>query len=353
MPKVVDVLRQYEEEDKTFYSFEYFPPKTAQGLKNLEARLERMGNYGPQKPLFLDVTWGAGGSTSDKTIDICTKIQKNWGLANMHITCTNMPTTKIAEGLAAAKAAGIRNIVALRGDPPVGEEKWVAVEGGFTCALDLVKHVRKEYGDYFCIAVAGYPEGHMEAKSVEEDMAYLKKKVDAGADIIITQLFYDTDLYIDWVKKCRAIGIKCPIVPGIMPIQSYPGFKKMTGFCKTKVPQEISDALEPIKDDPDAVLEYGIQLIVDMCKKIKAAGVCQGFHFYSLNKEYAVTKIVEELGLIKKGTAVKKVKMSPKGGETVAPKPAEAGGSSSSFVLVLALAFLAVAVGLAVQKAQK
>eukprot|EP00457_Paulinella_chromatophora_P011212 gb/GEZN01011340.1/.p1 GENE.gb/GEZN01011340.1/~~gb/GEZN01011340.1/.p1 ORF type:complete len:338 (-),score=66.55 gb/GEZN01011340.1/:126-1139(-) len=306
MPKIADVIKQHEKEKKHFYSFEYFPPRTEDGLKNLEKRLETMAAYKPQPPVFMDVTWGAGGSTSDTTVDLCTKIQKNWSTANMHITCTNMDKEKIVSGLASAKNAGIQNIVALRGDPPVGEEKWHAVEGGFTCALDLVKYVRKEYKDYFCISVAGYPEGHPDCESVEKDIAYLKQKVDAGGDIVITQLFYDVPTYIAWVKACRKAGIQVPILPGIMPIQSYGGFKKMTAFCKTKVPKEVEEALEEVKDDEEAVKAYGVKLGVQMCKQILESGVSPGLHFYTLNQEDSTAKILEELKFVKAGTAPKK-----------------------------------------------
>eukprot|EP00808_Paulinella_micropora_P022546 g64099.t1 len=312
MPKISELIAKREAEKKSFYSFEYFPPKTEEGVKNLHARLEKMSKYKPMGPLFMDVTWGAGGSTSDLTVDLCTFIQKKCGEANMHITCTNMEEEKITTGLAAAKKAGISNIVALRGDPPAGQAKWEAVEGGFECALDLVKYVRKEHKDFFCIAVAGYPEGHPDSESVEKDMAYLKQKVDAGGDLVITQLFYDVPLYIEWVKKCRKIGIKCPILPGIMPIQSYGGFKKMTAFCKTKVPKEIEEALEAIKDDEDAVIEYGIKLAVEMCKQILESGVSPGVspgcHFYTLNNEYSTARILEVLEYIEKGSAPHKAK---------------------------------------------
>jgi methylenetetrahydrofolate reductase (NADPH) len=135
----------------------------------------------------------------------------------------------------------------LRGDPPRGQTEWVKCDSGFSNAVDLVRYIRKEYRDYFCISVAGYPEGHLDNPDKEQDLMYLKEKVDAGADYIVTQLFYDTDLYLKWVDRCREIGILCPILPGIMPIQSYGGFKRMTTLCKTFVPDAISKALEPIK----------------------------------------------------------------------------------------------------------
>jgi methylenetetrahydrofolate reductase (NADPH) len=204
------------------------------------------------------------------------------------------------------KANGIQNILALRGDPPHGQDTFVTIEGGFSCALDLVKHIKAKYGDYFGITVAGYPEAHpevitSEAGATEEayrkDLAYLKEKVDAGAEVIVTQLFYDTDIFLKFVSNCREIGIKCPIVPGIMPIQNYKGFLRMTGLCKTKVPEEIKAALEPIKDNEEAVRAYGIHLGTEMCKKILAHDI-RTLHLYSLNLEKSVLGILQNLGLI-------------------------------------------------------
>jgi len=255
-PRIIDIVHGLQEDNKLFYSFEYFPPKTDAGVSKLQGKLERMSSFEFKssnlhpKPLFMDVTWGAGGSTSDLTLKISSDIQAKWATAQMHLTCTNMPIEKVQVALEEAKKAGIRNIVALRGDPPKGAEKWEAIEGGFSYAVDLVRYIRKNYGDYFGISVAGYPEGHPESDGgVDADVKHLKDKLEAGADFAITQLFYDTDAYVAWVKKCREAGITCPLVPGIMPILTYGGFKRMTTFCKTHVPKDIADTLEAIKDD--------------------------------------------------------------------------------------------------------
>ena len=264
----------------------------------------KMVSYGPQ---FCDITWGAGGSTAELTQDIATRMQKEVGIETMmHLTCTNMLPDKVTIALEKCKEVGIENILALRGDPPKGQEKWEAVEGGFECALDLVEYIKKSYGDFFGIGVAGYPEAHPDAivedpeqfaKNYNEELVYLKKKIDAGGQMVVTQLFYDCDLFLKFVKDCRNIGITVPIVPGIMPIQSYGGFMRMTGFCKTKVPQEIFDTLEPIKDNDAAVKAYGIHLGTEMCKKLIAAGT-PGLHMYSLNQDKAVVGILKNLGLI-------------------------------------------------------
>eukprot|EP01111_Echinosteliopsis_oligospora_P006207 TRINITY_DN2025_c0_g2_i1.p1 TRINITY_DN2025_c0_g2~~TRINITY_DN2025_c0_g2_i1.p1 ORF type:complete len:606 (-),score=208.44 TRINITY_DN2025_c0_g2_i1:43-1860(-) len=294
--KVIDKLNKFLEEGKPCFSFEYFPPKTLEGVQNLYGRLQRMLLL---EPLWIDVTWGAGGSTSELTLDICENSQNFCGLETMmHLTCTNMPREQIDDALSRAKAAGIRNILALRGDPPRGEE-WKQVEGGFGYAVDLVKYIKQQYGDWFGVAVAGYPESHTDSTDKEEDIKHLKAKVDAGADLIITQLFYDVDIFIDFVKACRAAGIKCPIVPGIMPIQTYAGFKRMTSLCKTHVPQCIWDQVDPVKDNDEQVKKEGIKIAIQMCKKIMEAGIPY-LHFYTLNLEKSVTKILIGLGMINK-----------------------------------------------------
>jgi methylenetetrahydrofolate reductase (NADPH) len=191
---------------KNYYSYEYFPAKTPQGVENLLDRIERMGKT---NPLWIDVTWNAGGVTSDITLDLCCHIQAYSGLdVMMHMTCTFMTREKIVESLDKAKKLGIRNILALRGDPPRGATDWVHNENGFNYAIDLVRFIKKEYGDYFCIGVAGYPEIHLQASSRNDDIQYLKEKVDAGADFIITQLFYDNNIFYEWVDDCRKAGIE-------------------------------------------------------------------------------------------------------------------------------------------------
>eukprot|EP01114_Cavostelium_apophysatum_P016958 TRINITY_DN492_c0_g1_i1.p1 TRINITY_DN492_c0_g1~~TRINITY_DN492_c0_g1_i1.p1 ORF type:complete len:583 (-),score=137.66 TRINITY_DN492_c0_g1_i1:23-1771(-) len=292
--KVIDIINQNAAQKKTFFSFEYFPPKTEKGVENLYERLDRMSEL---NPAWIDVTWGAGGSTSDLTLEICANAQKLVGLETMmHMTCTNMPKEQLKEGLRRAKEYGIQNILALRGDPPRGEE-WQQIEGGFAHAEDLVRFIREEHGNYFGIAVAGYPEGHIDSSSYEEDMKHLKAKIDAGGELIVTQLFYDVSLFNKFVADCRSIGITCPIIPGIMPIHGYAGFVRMTTLCKTFVPQAIFDELEPIKADDEAVKAYGVKLGIKMCQELLATGT-KALHFYTLNLEKSVIQILEGLKLV-------------------------------------------------------
>lgn len=224
----------------------------------------------------------------------------------MHLTCTNMPVENLEAALQQCKEAGITNILALRGDPPHGEDHFTQVKGGFACALDLVKYIREKHGDYFGICVSGYPEAHPEQivedqekmnKNYWADIDYLKAKVEAGADFIITQLFYDVDAFIKFVADCRSVGITVPILPGIMPIMNYGGFSRMTAFCKTRVPQHIRNTLEAIKDNDDAVKAYGISLGTMMCQRLLAAGV-PGLHMYTLNLDRSAVTILRNVGLI-------------------------------------------------------
>jgi len=293
--KIIDKINRAEAENRPYWSFEYFPPKTPQGVINLYDRMERMYRLGPE---FIDVTWGAGGTNSNVTSEIVSTTQSVFGLETMmHMTCTNMPREKIDIGLKEAKECGCQNILALRGDPPRGQANWTSVENGYTYAIDLVKHIRAEYGDYFGIAVAGHPEGHVEGEGIIDDLQYLKTKIEAGADLIVTQLFFDVDLFLDYVRRCREYGINVPILPGIVLIQSVPSMKRIVEFNKHKVPQRIWDDLEAIKDDDAAVKEYGIQFAIDMIKKMMDNGI-HGFHFYTFNLERSTRVVLERLGWV-------------------------------------------------------
>jgi len=200
-----------------------------------------------------------------------------------------------------AKLSGCRNILAMRGDPPEGKDDWEAVEGGFEHGVDLVRYIRKEYGDYFDIAVAGYPQFQiLPPEERDQEMTWLKEKVDAGANFIFTQMFYDADMFIDWVHAVRAAGITVPVVPGIMPIQTWNGFlRAATAIAKTIIPQSYLDALEPYKNDDEKVREIGTKLVADMCRKILAAPIgIQGLHFYTMNLERGSRMLLEELDLV-------------------------------------------------------
>ena len=233
--------------------------------------MDRMHDLGPA---FIDVTWGAGGSSSGLTCQMVDIAQGTFGLETcMHLTCTDMDVKEIDNALQQAFNAGCTNILALRGDPPRDQEKWQAVEGGFQYARDLVKYIKESYGDHFDIGVAGYSEGCDDTQDPELLMKHLKEKIDAGGTFIVTQMFYDVDLFLSWVDKVRARGITVPIVPGIMPIQTHAAFLRRANWSKCHIPQKWLDALEPVKNDDAVVREVGKGLVAEMCQKIIDAGI--------------------------------------------------------------------------------
>lgn len=309
-----------------YASLEFFPPKTSSGFSNLQSRLARMA--AALRPLFVTVTWGAGGSTATKSLELAEVCQRQLGLTTvLHLTCTNMSRRTVDDALESAKEVGIRNILALRGDPP-REEYKDTIEGGsggtgtdsnedFVWAVDLVRYIRRKYGDYFAIGVAGYPEGHADEsnpeqgkQSLEHDLPYLAEKVAAGADFIMTQLTYDINTYAAFEKRLREYvdqdGKKLcetiPIIPGLMPVQSYQILKRITKLSHAKIPDDIAKRIEAVKSDDEAVKQVGVEILCEMVEQMKALpqpeGVPRGFHFYTLNLERSVAFILEKTGLI-------------------------------------------------------
>lgn len=291
---IKDMMIEAERSGKPTFSFEFFPPKTAQGVQNLYDRMDRMHGLGPS---FIDITWGAGGRLAQLTCEMVGVAQSVYGLETcMHLTCTDMGKEKVGEALKNAYKAGCTNILALRGDPPREKEKWEAAEGGFQYAKDLVKFIRESYGNHFDIGVAGYPEGCDDQDDEELLLDHLKEKVDAGGTFIVTQMFYDVDNFLRWVGKVRAKGITIPIIPGIMPISTYASFLRRCNHMGCKVPEEWAAALEPVKNDDSAVREVGKGLVADMCRKILAGGI-NHLHFYTMNLAQATRMVLDELEL--------------------------------------------------------
>ncbi|KAL2316097.1 Methylenetetrahydrofolate reductase [Schizosaccharomyces pombe] len=298
--KISDKLLHPDWKEKVTYSYEFFPPKTSTGVQNLYNRIDRMKTWG--RPMFVDVTWGAGGTSSELTPGIVNVIQTDFEVDTcMHLTCTNMSTEMIDAALKRAHETGCRNILALRGDP-VKDTDWTEGESGFRYASDLVRYIRTHYNDEFCIGVAGYPEGYSPDDDIDESIKHLKLKVDEGADFIVTQMFYDVDNFIAWVDKVRAAGINIPIFPGIMPIQAWDSFIRRAKWSGVKIPQHFMDTLVPVKDDDEGVRERGVELIVEMCRKLIASGITR-LHFYTMNLEKAVKMIIERLGLLDENLA--------------------------------------------------
>uniref|UniRef100_A0A7N6B7P1 Methylenetetrahydrofolate reductase (NADPH) n=1 Tax=Anabas testudineus TaxID=64144 RepID=A0A7N6B7P1_ANATE len=297
LDRLRDKMRRRMESGDRWFSLEFFPPRTAGGAVNLISRFDRMGAGGP---LFIDVTWHpAGDPGSDKetsSMMIASTAVNYCGLESiLHLTCCNQTKEKISGHLAKAKHLGLKNIMALRGDP-IGSD-WEEEEGGFNYAVDLVKHIRSEFDDYFDICVAGYPTGHPEAQSYDEDLQHLKEKVDAGADFVITQLFFRADTFLKFLDDCRANGITCPILPGIFPIQGYQSLRQLVKLSKLEVPEEITKVIEPIKDNDAAIRNYGIHQAVEMCRVLLDSGRVPGLHFYTLNREVATMEVLRQLGL--------------------------------------------------------
>jgi methylenetetrahydrofolate reductase (NADPH) len=272
------------------FSFEFFPPKDDAGVVNLFATIKSLRELNPS---FVSVTYGAGGSTRRKTIEITKQIKQETGIEAMaHLTCVGHSKSEIATILDEIEAAGIDNVMTLRGDPPKGETDFVPHPDGFQYAKDLVRFIRARKG--FCLGVGGYPEGHPEAASRESDLLNLKAKVDAGADFIVTQLFFDNRDYFDFSLRARAAGIDLPIVPGIMPITDVAQIKRFTQLCGATLPSSLRGELESVDGKKDAVIEVGIRYASRQCLELLRRGA-PGIHFYTLNKSLSTRTILENL----------------------------------------------------------
>jgi len=277
--------------DKPLISCEFFPPKTDKGEENLWKCLNELKEI---NPAYISVTYGAGGSTQNRTKDIVTRIKDETGLSPVaHLTCVGASKNELAELLADYQTAGIENILALRGDAPEGMDHFEAVAGGFSYATDLISFLR-EQGD-FSIACATYPEGHPESKGgVADDIRYLKMKQDNGADCAITQYFFDKNTFLRFRDACDAAGITIPIIPGIMPIGNFEQIVRFSGMCGTSIPDWLHKKMEPVQHDLEAVKALGIELAVKQSRELIQAGV-PGLHFYTLNKSEATIAIRNQL----------------------------------------------------------
>jgi len=281
-----------EARDRPVFSFEFFPPKTPEGVWNL---LDALRALQPLEPDFVSVTYGAGGTSAQKqqTIDIVTRIKRDFGLEAMaHFTCVGATTQELREQLDRMREAGIENVLALRGDPPQGQTEWTATEGGLSYSRELIELIRDDYE--FAIGAACFPETHVHAASPEDDLRYLGEKVNAGARFLITQLFYDNTYYWDFVRRAREAGIEAPIVPGIMPITNVAQIKKITELCGSELPAGLRAELDARADDPEAVAEFGVAYATLQCTDLLAHGA-PGIHFYTLNRSPATRAILSAL----------------------------------------------------------
>ena len=273
-------------------SFEFFPPKTEQGFSSLYKTIDELH---PLKPSYVSVTYGAGGSTREKTVELVSRIQNDLKIRAMaHLTCVGHTADEIGQVLDQLWNAGIRNVLSLRGDPPSGQSQFVATEGGFGYANELAGFVRQRHD--FCIGVAGYPEGHPQCLNKIRDMEHLKRKIDAGGDFAITQLFFDNEEFYRWRDAARRMGIKVPLVAGIMPIGNVAQIKRFISMCGAKIPHPLLLKLEGLENDPEAVYAAGIDHAVEQCRDLLANKV-DGLHFYTLNKSKATVEIVKALNV--------------------------------------------------------
>lgn len=274
-------------------SFELFPPKTPQGDEQLLSHVAELVKF---RPDFITCTYGAGGSTRAKTLDIVSRVKRQFGVrVATHLTCVGSTVDDLRAYLRDAAASAVDYVVALRGDPPKGETAFRAVEGGLRYANELVALVRAEFPT-FGIAVAGYPETHQEAPSFDVDVANLKRKVDAGADVVITQLFYDNADFFRFEERCRAADIRVPIVPGILPVTNFAQIQRITSLCKAKLPQPFVDALSAVGDDEAAQFEIGVDYATRQVESLVRHGV-PGVHFYVLNKSQATARVLGGMAL--------------------------------------------------------
>ena len=273
-------------------SFEVFPPKREGNLESLYVTITELGEL---KPDFISVTYGAGGSTREKTIEISSRVKNGFNLEVLaHLTCVQSTKDDIARILDLLKEENVENILALRGDPPEGTERFIKTEGGFEYANELVQFIKTR--DNFSVGVAAYPEGHIEAPNLKTDMINLKRKVDAGADFIITQLFFNNDAFYNFRDYAMALGIDIPILPGIFPILNYNQIIKIASLAGVRIPPRLGEKVEKNKDKPQEVEKYGIEYAIIQVDNLIKNGIA-GLHLYCMNKSHPVKKILAELSL--------------------------------------------------------
>ncbi|HEX6277155.1 MAG TPA: methylenetetrahydrofolate reductase [NAD(P)H] [Polyangiaceae bacterium] len=272
------------------FSFEFFPPKDEEGVARL---FQTIAELRPYEPAYVSVTYGAGGSTRKLTVELVRRIKREVGIEAMaHLTCVGATSRELGEVLGELVRGSIENVIALRGDPPRGEKTFVPHPGGFAHAAELIRFVRERHD--LCLAAACYPETHTEATSAESDLAHLKEKVDAGADFLITQLFFDNADYFRFVERARRAGISVPIVAGIMPVTNLSQIKRFTAMCGSRLPDELVQKLEAAGDNADAVRAVGVEHATAQCRDLLDAGA-PGIHFYTLNRSPATREILDRL----------------------------------------------------------
>lgn len=289
--RIADILAR----SRPVFSFEFFPPKTDEAAAQLERTIVELKELSPS---FVSVTYGAGGSTREKTLDIVTRIRRDSGIEAMaHLTCVGSSRDDLAHVLDRLSAAGVDNVLALRGDPPKGQSGFVAADGGFRYASELVRFVRERHAERFSLGGACYPEKHPECGNPAVDLANLKRKVDEGLDFAITQLFFENRSYFEFVDRARSAGIKVPIIPGIMPITNAGQIERFTIACGATLPFQLAQELDRRRDDPRAVQQLGVGHATAQCIDLLLKGA-PGIHFYTLNRSHATRDVLRALRTI-------------------------------------------------------
>lgn len=274
--KISDILK---EKERT-YSFEFFPPKTKAGMRKL---FETASAFKDLNPSWFAVTYGAGGSTREFTTDSADELQRRFGIPTMHhLTCIGHTAAELKDIIAKLKEKNICNILALRGDLPEGLGYWKPPPGGLQYCYQLVELIRS-YDDLFSIGVAGFPEGHVDCPDKETDSRYLKIKVDAGGEFVITQLFFNNKDYFEYVDRIRRIGVTVPIIPGVLPVTDYQALLRMCRTCGATIPQRVHDIFKPLQDDAQATYDAGVEFAVEQCNELLNGGA-PGLHFFTVNR---------------------------------------------------------------------
>lgn len=273
-------------------SFEFFPPKTDKGREKL---FETAEAFKELKPDWFAVTYGAGGSTREATMDIVDELQRRFQIPTMHhLTCVGHSKDELKAVVGKMKEKNIRNILALLGDPPQGVEHWEPAADGLEYCYQLIELIRSTYGDFFSIGVAGFPEGHIDCPDKETDSKYLKIKIDAGSEFVITQLFFDNRDYFEYLERVKKIGVRARIFPGIIPITNYQVLLRFCGTCGATIPQRVHDIFKPLDGDAEATYKAGVKFAVEQCNDLLEGGA-PGLHFFALNKIEPTREIVSKI----------------------------------------------------------